>query len=268
MDNFQSMLRSILSSPWVQSSYSNSVLYTQCYWAVAPVLYTGSNNNFCHTHSVKDPQRSNHLRVLYFSLVFIFLCPNSDLKNHRFHQTKQSFQYILLKCTRILKLRKLSNLSEVRRLPRGEFGLLELEETFEYYLPIFFMLCCPWKILFMWHIGFNEWEFSDLRKSSQAVLLLRTLSNCPKGWGDQCMEIPVMHLQHQQMPACIPVEKVYSSPLMLRDNHETEREAVGLKQYNQLLPEPEQKLVSWRFPSAINSTYDDDTNSNNETQRN
>ena len=45
----------------------------------APILYTRSNNNFCHTHSVKEPQRGNNLGVLYFSLVFIFLCPTSDL---------------------------------------------------------------------------------------------------------------------------------------------------------------------------------------------
>lgn len=60
------------------------------------------------------------------------------------------------------------------------------------------------------------------------------------------------------------VEKVYPIPLMLWENHETEREEVCLKQYNLLVPEPEQKASVLPFPRAVNN-YDAGDNSNSET---
>lgn len=113
-----------------------------------------SNNNFCHTHRVKDPQRGNDPEVLYFSLVLIFFCPTWDLMyfivSHILSKPNQRSDCILYKLS-ILKFRKLSQLPDVTRLPRGKLGLLE--EAFEY--SCFHVIVCAHNSLYV--LNWDQW---------------------------------------------------------------------------------------------------------------
>lgn len=151
-----------------------------------------SNNNFCHTHRVKDPQRGNDPEVLYFSSVLIFFCRTWDLMyfivSHILSKPNQRSDCIFCKLS-ILKFRKLSQMPDVTGLPRGKLGLLE--EAFEYELPVVSMSLCVLTIPCMFWTGISEWGFSGLRRQAQAVLQPQTPPNCPKGWGDQYMDTAV-----------------------------------------------------------------------------
>lgn len=149
-----------------------------------------SNNNFGHTHRVKDPQRGNDPEVLYFSLVVIF-CPTWDLTyfilSHILSKPNQRSDCISCKMN-IVKFRKLSKLLDVAGLPRGKLGLLE--ETFEYYLPIFFMSLCTLKSLCV--LNWDQWVWL-LRPAEASIGSPATAdpAQLPKGWGHQYTDTPV-----------------------------------------------------------------------------
>lgn len=84
----------------------------------------------------------------------------------------------------------------------------------------------------------------------ELVLLPQIFAYLPQGlrastYGHNC-NLPAA----PPAPACIGVGKVYYNHLMLGKNHETEREVVCLKQYNQLVLESEQKASVRTLPQS------------------
>lgn len=231
-------------SPWGQSCHSSAVLDTPSASDQWPQPSTqGLTTSVPLLGSFKGPPKEwqSWSLALFFSL---HLPLSNTILGKSFILSKpKSFEYTLLTWMMILELRKLSNLPDVTQLPRGKSGLLESEETFGSYLPVF-TLSCPLNILFMGCPGTNEQGCSALRRPAQGVLLPQALPSCPKGWGLRAMD--TTHHSPAAPPA--PVGKIGFNPLRSWENRETDREVVCLKQHNQLVLESEQSALT--FPKC------------------